>query len=399
MNIEKNFKVIDSVFFNGEINYLKFRFTELNDSVTNFVVLESLTKDGESEFEKNLDKFLKWEHKITHIKSIPPTDEEISKITSEIHCHIIDKTNKSFDNLKLKQLYDLSKCLHHLSVSFDDIIMVSEIDEFPIVPPIDILHSYLSFEPLVFSQKDFIWSKDFIKSEEHLGTFCFSYSQFVLNTFTDVFFIKNKDVDGGLNFASISSGYRFSYFMGVDEATNKLSKKVDTISVDEIRLILNDSRDNLTYYDFNTFSNPKSLKKYFGELPKHINLLDSQKIGRESVKKHLITFNIDSLLYLHDEVDTISVVLQSNNLLNKDIRCGADIYHIHIPNKQYYDILIKDNTLENFQEMYFVNEVKKILYSKLPMENDLFIFYYGGKEIILKWSEIENQFLFDLLIS
>jgi hypothetical protein len=163
MNIEKNFKVIDSVFFNGEINYLKFRFTELNDSVTNFIVLESLTDDGESEFEKNLDKFLKWEHKIIHIKSTPPTKEELDKISSEIYYFGLDKSNNVLDLLKCKQIYDLSKCLHNLNLSFDDIIMVSEIDEFPMAPPMDILQSYLSFEPVVFSQKYFIWSKDFIK--------------------------------------------------------------------------------------------------------------------------------------------------------------------------------------------------------------------------------------------
>jgi len=41
MDIQKKIKVVDSVFFIDEIDYLLFRFTELDESVDVFVILES----------------------------------------------------------------------------------------------------------------------------------------------------------------------------------------------------------------------------------------------------------------------------------------------------------------------------------------------------------------------
>ncbi len=43
MNIEKKYRVIDTVFFEGEIEPLLFRFTELDNTVDFFIVLESLS--------------------------------------------------------------------------------------------------------------------------------------------------------------------------------------------------------------------------------------------------------------------------------------------------------------------------------------------------------------------
>jgi len=73
MNIEKKFKVVDSVFFNGEIDYLQFRFTELNNMVDFFIILE-ITGENEktSLFESNIEKFELWKDKIIHIKSTHP---------------------------------------------------------------------------------------------------------------------------------------------------------------------------------------------------------------------------------------------------------------------------------------------------------------------------------------
>ena len=83
-NIQKKIKVIDSVFFNGEIDYLLFRFTELNDSVDTFIVMESSVdfsgNQKSSYFDENLDKFEKWKDKIIYIKSDFPSELEIKNI-------------------------------------------------------------------------------------------------------------------------------------------------------------------------------------------------------------------------------------------------------------------------------------------------------------------------------
>ena len=73
------------------------------------------------------------------------------------------------------------------------------------------------------------------------------------------------------------------------------------------------------------------------------------------------------------------------------------VYYVSVPNKQYYDILIDENNLDNFKKMYFFNEIKKILLQKNPLDIDEFHLYVGGKSIIKKWEEIEKEFIYDLI--
>jgi hypothetical protein len=74
-----------------------------------------------------------------------------------------------------------------------------------------------------------------------------------------------------------------------------------------------------------------------------------------------------------------------------------ETHFIIIPKKKYYDILIRKNTLENFQEMYFLNEIKKIIIFQFPLDIDTFEFNYKGNSSKYNWSEIKNSFIYDLL--
>jgi hypothetical protein len=404
MNIQKKIKVIYSVFFTDEIDYLLFRFTELNDSVDLFIILEASNNyDGSprfSVFEEHIDKFEPWKEKIIHVKSSNPSEEELKEILS---IHKLKKQNiikDSKDEFLVKQLHDFKIKLDSIDLSFDDIIMVSNIDEFPVIPPIEILQTHLSFEPIFFLQKDFIWSKNFIKSENHLGTLCFSYSHIVTGSLMFSLYL-SKNHDSRLNLTPLNFGYRFSYFNSIEKNVEKIASQFGHQDLEKLTDTIKDSMDNLVYYDLSTLSNKRPLKKYDGELPSNIDILDSQKIGREVPKKYLVVFGIDSTQGIQsDDYDNIMVITKSNNLTYsgfKKISENSEIYYIPIPTKKYYDILIEDNTLENFQKMYFLNEVGKILYSKYPINVDEFTFYYGGKYITYKWSEIKHEFIYDLL--
>jgi hypothetical protein len=72
-------------------------------------------------------------------------------------------------------------------------------------------------------------------------------------------------------------------------------------------------------------------------------------------------------------------------------------HFIVLPKEKYYDILIKENDLKNFQEMYFLNEIKKILVLQFPLDIDIFVFNYNGISLTYSWSEIKNNFIYDLL--
>jgi len=92
MNIEKKYKVIDTVFFEGEIDYLLFRFTELSDSVDFFIVLESLSEDGISSFENHKEKFSQWKDKIIYIKTVTPSEDKVQQLFESFK---LNEKNKS----------------------------------------------------------------------------------------------------------------------------------------------------------------------------------------------------------------------------------------------------------------------------------------------------------------
>lgn len=399
MNIEKKYKVIDTVFFEGEIDYLLFRFTELDNSVDFFIVLESLSENGISSFESYKEKFNLWEDKIIHIKSVTPSEDKIKQLLERFE--LVGKNNSTIIPIKISQIYDLLTCLNSLNLNFDDIVMISNAEEIPVLPSIEILQSYLSFEPVVFLQKDFLWSKNFVRQENHIGTLCFQYSHLITNKNVSHVFTENSFRNVTQNFTPINFGFRFESFSNIDLSVESFAKKYGHKDYEIIKSIIQDSRDNLVYYDFKTLSNPKSLVKYDGELPIHINMIDSQEIGRVIPKKHLVVVGIDSFQNIDaNGYETVSIVSHTTSITAepfKEVSSNCKIHYIQIPNKQYYDILIDNNSLENFQRMYFLNEIKKILFSLYPLDIDIFDFYFAGKTTSNPWSGIKDKFVYDLL--
>jgi len=396
MNIQKKIKVIDSVFFNGEIDYLQFRFTELNDYVDYFIVLETTTENL-SKFEKNLELFELWKDKIVHIKSKIPSEENIEVILKRYGQKNSDKINIS----KLSQIYDLNLFLDSLNLNFEDVILVSKIDEIPVLPPMEVLQSFLSFEPIVFSQKNFLWNKEYVKSENHLGTLCFQYSHFVLNNTIPYLFKDGTSKDISLNFTPINFGYRFSFFKSVEDVVDDVMLEYNHDNHEKVMEVILESKNDLVYHNLETLSNAKPLIRYDGLLPKHIDMLKNQKIGRFNPKKHIVVIGIDSSYELDvKEYDTVSIVTPTDKVSSKYSNVVSDkitLYYIVKPVEPYYDVLIEDNTLENFQKMYFLNEIKKILFSLNPLDFDIFEFKVGGKLLSFVWSDIKDKFIYDII--
>lgn len=397
---QKKYKIIDTVFFEDEIDYLLFRFTELNESVDLFIVLEGNQK--ESVFLKNIEMFKKWETKIIHILSDLSTEDEFLSI---IKTHKLDNVDishlSSNEKLRLSQISDLISKILTLNLNFDDVVLISEIDELPEMPSMNILQEHLSFEPVFFSQKNFLWSKDFVNEQNHLGTSCYLFSHFILSSHLVFLYSIFKNYNIIEDPKIINFGYRFSYFNSIQESIKKISRKHNQDDLESIENLINNSRNNLLYYDLPSQSNPKPLKKYLGRLPLNIDMLNTQPIGREIPKKHLVIIGIDSF---HDidtkDFDSVSIITHTNDISveeHKQVHDNIEIHYIQIPNKKYYDVFVNDNTLENFQKMYFLNEIKKIIILQHPLEIDIFEFYFAGKPISYPWSIIKDNFIYDLL--
>lgn len=383
---KKKYKIIDSVFFEDEIDYLLFRFTELNDSVDLFIVLESTNKSKNSVFLNHLKKFEKWNEKIIHVMTDYPTEDEFSKIlTKNKLTKIIVPDLPIKDRLRISQINDLILNVLSLNLTFDDVILISKIDEFPEINEPSILQEYLSFGPVWFSQKNFLWSKDFVNEENHLGTSCYSFSHFIC--LSQVIFLDaiSKDNDTHYNTSLINSGYRFSNFYSVEKSQKKIKKSTLSCTKKELKKRILNSRDNLIYDNFDTKSRLGHLKEYKGNLPTNVHMLDSQKIGRILPKKYMVIIDVDTSF--KEGYKTISITSELN----------SELYYILIPNQKYYDVLIDNNTLENFRKMYFLNEIKKQLTLKFPIDIDIFEFHYEKRIISLSWSDMKNHFIYDLL--
>ena len=168
--------------------------------------------------------------------------------------------------------------------------------------------------------------------------------------------------------------------------------------------IIENSWNNLVSLPTGKNNDIYSLTEYDGELPKNIELLSNQPIGREKPKKHFVAINSSievSEKYFKqfgDSIYLINFVNDSQISFKVELSDKITQYNILIPNSKYYDILIEENTFENFQKMFGINEIKKILSLGHPLNKDLFLFFNGEKPgtlLGISWGELKDGFLYD----
>jgi beta-1,4-mannosyl-glycoprotein beta-1,4-N-acetylglucosaminyltransferase len=379
----KKHKIIDAIFLYDEIEMLLFRLTELNEYVDHFIIMESnIDFLGNSKpffFLKNKNLFEKWKSKITYLPTSNITLDSITLLHNEMK-KIGYKTNSSLlinrDNIQLTQLNDLKNYLLSTDLYFEDLILISDVDEIPNLSDYFIIANKLKFCPVILRQENFQWSKDYINTKPHLGTCCLLFTEILTkpSAFLQLYFIRN--VMDSQYFDIVDCGYHFSHFSSIDKTKEKLSLLNPEIS----ELHVEYCWDNLISLTTDQTRRKYSLIEYNGELPKNHSLLPSQKIGRNFSKKYTVTLNYNKV----KSTFSLNVHCDENNQ-----------FDILLPTSKYYDILIEENTLENFQKMYGVNEIKKILISFCPLNQDLFKFVNDGKFIEYLWAELKNEFIYD----
>ena len=125
-------KIIDSFIFYNELDMLEFRFTELNDIVDHFVLVEATkTFSGNPKellFEKNKNRFEKWSNKIVHIvvddmpEGLPIYPVKASRGGQQ--------KGPVWDR-EVHQRNCITRGVDKLKPSLDDIIIISDCDEIP----------------------------------------------------------------------------------------------------------------------------------------------------------------------------------------------------------------------------------------------------------------------------
>lgn len=379
----KKHKIIDTIFLYDEIDMLLFRLTELNEYVDHFIIMESnidfLGNLKPFFFLENQNLFENWKDKITYLPTSNITLESILSLHDELKKNRYNNNltlSINRDNIQLTQLNNLKNYLISTDLYFEDLILISDVDEIPDLSDYHIILNKLKFNPVILRQKNFQWSKDYINTKPHLGTCCLLFTSIIttISHFFKPYFTRNN-MHSQL-YDIIDSGYHFSHFSSIDKTKEKLSLLNPEISESHIKYCW----DNLISLTTDQTKRKYSLIEYDGKLPKNIKLIQSQKISRNFSKKYTVTLNYNKV----ESTFSLNVHCEDNNQ-----------FDILLPKSKYYDVLIEDNTLENFQKMYCVNEIKKIISSFHPLSRDLFKFVNDGKFIEYSWDELKNEFIYD----
>jgi len=220
-----NQKIIDTILVFNELDLLELRFEELYDKVDYFLVVESTkTFTGKHKklfFSENIDRFKKWSDKIyTYIVDDMP-DKVSEKELIESTMVPSQRTMEFFR--ERHQRNSIGKGLKQLRLSFEDIVLVSDVDEFPNIVDMEELNSKLPFGPVIFKQKWLVWNTSLEKMHHWMGTTAFYYADYLRSKdYFQRFRDKRWDENSAEFYIKENGGYHFSWFGDFDYIRDKV---------------------------------------------------------------------------------------------------------------------------------------------------------------------------------
>ena len=319
-------KIIDCFTFFNELDLLKFRLAELYDKVDHFILIESTkTFTGQVKplyYSLNKDEFENWNDKIIHVVV---TDMPINlpqyKIDELVALPEIRNINWVREH---HQRRSVVKGLNRLNLNFDDVIIMSDLDE---IPDMDIVSNnikFLDMGPIVFEQDWYIWNLEWMKGMKWRGSSMFLFSQFIDNK--DIFqHIRNlrwDEVDENKEFITVDGGWHFSWFGSSEFIRKKMFSFAHTETATEyFRNLKNIEylvREGLTPEE-PSYSQIKLLptENILRKLPKNLELIPNYSFEKFSKVYDCFMFSheLDLLnLRLHELYDYVDyfVIVESN---------------------------------------------------------------------------------------
>jgi hypothetical protein len=333
--IKKN-KTFDSFTFRGELDLLEFRLTELDPFVDVFIIAELDSNKKNSIFIQNKSRFNKWRKKIYHI--FVTEESYLNKITAEFVNH---------------------------NPNFDDVLLVSEINEVPDLRKKDEITKELKYGSILLQHQNFVWNIDHIDNLFVDGTFMIAFNSIlvdkeVLNkTYSKKYNLKS----GGVQ--RIKNGWKFSNFKLDDNFRQQIEDKLPPVEVDPIT----------TYM----------LVEHNGdvELPVNTKLLPYNQIGRYLPKKHLFLVESDepeSLEMLENQYSSVTIITFSNNLneiIGEKVTDKTTNNVLYLPETTLYT-----DELYKFQSQYKMNEVKRMFSTVFLQPQDTTTIIYNNSIIL-----------------
>lgn len=323
--MKKNPRIFDAFIFKGELDLLKFRLTELDPFVDVFIIAEFDSDKKNSVYLNNIEMFKKWKKKISHI--------------------FINDINITYSNKIVVEFVNFSP-------GFEDILVISNINEIPDYTKQDKFYELLKYHPIILEHKNLMYNIDHTDNKWVSGSVVFTFSSILVKKeiIEETYTIKSSVY--GFDTQKLKCGWKLSKF-GELENFN-FEEKIPLTGVNPVTT-------------YSLFDHGRSFS-----LPDNIDLLPYTKLGRESVKKHLFISEskIESIEKLSDVYDTVSIIEFSENLnevICENITDRVTKSVLYLPNK----VLYGNYDLSKFQVQYKLNEIKRMMCTVFPQKQDL----------------------------
>jgi hypothetical protein len=323
--MKKNPKTFDAFIFKGELDLLKFRLTELDPFVDVFIIAEFDSDKKNSVYLNNIEMFKKWKKKISHI--------------------FINDTDINYSSKIVVEFINFSP-------GFEDILVISEINEIPDYSKKDEIYELLKYHPVILEHQNFLYNIDHIDNNWISGSVIFTFSSILVRKEIIKETYNKKSNFFGFHTQKLKCGWKLSKF-GESDGFN-FEEKLPLVGV-----------NRATTYP---------LVEHDGKisLPKNINLLKYTKLGRERVKKHLFICEskIESIEKLENVYDTVSIIEFSENLnevICEKITDKVTKSVLYLPNK----VLYGNYDLSKFHIQYKLNEINRMVCTVFPQKQDL----------------------------
>lgn len=221
----KKQKIIDAILFFNELDLLELRFEELYEHVDHFLIVESTktftNKKKPLYFHENKERFKRWEDKIVHyvVNDMPDdvSEEELVKLIKN------DSIRTNNFLREIHQRNSIGTALKEIRPDYEDIIIVSDVDEFPNPNKFKTLNNDLPFGPVIFKQKWFVWNVNLEKMHHWMGSTAFYYSHYISkkSIFQDMR-DKRWDENSPEFYVMENGGWHFSWFGDYDFIRDKI---------------------------------------------------------------------------------------------------------------------------------------------------------------------------------
>lgn len=237
-------KIVDCFTFFNELDLLEFRLTELDSYVDYFVIVESTkTFTGKPKplyYDLNKFKFKKWEdkivHKIVYDMPIDLSQEEIDKLVSLPEIRDINWVREHH------QRRQIGKVLETINLDYQDIVLVSDLDEIPDLRKLSDFSDLLKYGPVVMRQDWYIWNLNNYKNSDWRGSAAFYYSHYIYDK--DIFQrIRNIRWDDKAEYTVVDNGWHFSWFGNQEFIKQKMFSFAHSETADDFFK----NKDNITY--------------------------------------------------------------------------------------------------------------------------------------------------------